>query len=144
MTLRFRTRWPLVTMIFALVVALSACSGEGFTASGTRSQGSETADGGTYAVHLDKAQGTTSESLELQDGADATLDATVTLAVGKGSFTLELLGADDAVTLTLQAADGETVEGTGTMVADSFGAAKYRVSARDAENVDYQIVYTYR
>ena len=144
MKLLFRTGWRLTTFILVLILGLTACSGEGFTASGTQTQSSETLDGGTHTVHLDKAQGSATESMELKEGADATLDAAVTLAVGKGSFKIELLGADEKVTLTLEARDGQTVDGTGTLVADSFGAAKYRVTANNAENVTYQIVYTYR
>ena len=73
-----------------------------------------------------------------------TLDATVTLAVGKGTFRIELLGADEQVIMTVEAKDGQTLEDSGTMVADSFGEASYRVTATNAENVTYQIVFTFR
>jgi len=145
MTRRFRTGWLSVTLILTLVVlGLTACSGEGFTASGTQTQSSQTMDGGTHTVHLDRANGTTTQSIELEDAEGATLDATVTLAVGKGTFRIELLGADEQVTMTVEAKDGQTLEDSGTMVADSFGEASYRVTATNAENVTYQIVFTFR
>lgn len=144
MTRRFRTGWLSVTLILTLVLGLTACSGEGFTASGTQTQSSQTMDGGTHTVHLDTANGTTTQSIELEDAEGVTLDATVTLAVGKGTFRIELLGADEQVTMTLEAKDGQTLEDSGTMVADSFGEASYRVTATNAENVTYQIVFTFR
>ena len=55
MTRRFRTGWLSVTLILTLVLGLTACSGEGFTASGTQTQSSQTMDGGTHTVHLDRA-----------------------------------------------------------------------------------------
>lgn len=143
MTRRFRTGGHLAALILALVIGLTGCSGEAFTASGTQTQSSEDLAGGTYTVHLDKAQGAATQSIELENGEDATLEATVTLAVGKGTFKIELFGASEKVTMTLEATDGQTLEGSGTMVADSFGAAQYRVTATDAENVTYQIEYTY-
>ena len=68
----------------------------------------------------------------------------VTLAVGVGSFTIELLGDDDAVTLTLEARDGQTVSGQGQCVLDVFGDARYRVTAVEAENVDYRMDYRFQ
>ena len=61
-----------------------------------------------------------------------------------GAYQIELLGADAQVTLTLQAQDGETVSGQGQMVVDSFDVAKYRVTATDAQDVEYEIEYTFR
>jgi hypothetical protein len=72
------------------------------------------------------------------------LDAEVALSVRSGSFKIELLGADGEVTLTLDARDGQQVRGSGLMAVDSFGEASYRVTAVEAEDVEYTIVFVYR
>ena len=38
----------------------------------------------------------------------------------------------------------ESLSGQGQMVVDAFEDANYRVTAAEAENVEYTIVYTYR
>jgi hypothetical protein len=129
-------------LALGLAALLVACAG--YTQSGVKSSSQESMDGGSLTVEIDRANGTAEESFEVQAGADLILEADVTLAVGLGSYKIELLGENDAVTLTLEARDGETVEGHGQMFTDSFGEASYRVSAANAENVDYQIVYTFR
>jgi hypothetical protein len=47
-------------------------------------------------------------------------------------------------TLTLEARDGEQVSGSGSMAVDSFGEASYRVTAVEAEDVEYTIAFVYR
>jgi hypothetical protein len=124
------------------LLLLAAC--QGYTQSGVESSSQESMDGGSLTVEIDKANGTSEQSIEVQAGADLILESDVTLSVGLGSYKIELLGENDAVTLILEAGAGQTVEGHGQMVTDSFGEASYRVSAVNAENVDYQIVYTFR
>lgn len=58
--------------------------------------------------------------------------------------TLEFLGEDDEVTLTLEAHAGEKVSGTGYLVTDSFGEGEYRVTASEAKGVAYHITYRVR
>ena len=48
------------------------------------------------------------------------------------------------MTLTLEARDGQQVSGRGLMAVDSFGEASYRVTAVEAENVEYRLVFVYR
>jgi hypothetical protein len=136
-----RTR--LVGLVIALVaVVLVACAG--YTEQGPKTSEHQGADGGDLTVEIGKANGTTTKSIELEGAADQTLDTDVTLAVGLGSYKIELLGANDEVTLVLEANAGETVEGHGQMVTDSFGEASYRVTATNAEKVTYVMVYTFQ
>jgi len=105
---------------------------------------SQTAGGGRLTAHVGKANGSAVQDLETDTNSVVTLDASVTLAVGKGTYKIELLGEDDQVTLSLEASGGQTVSGEGWMVTDSFGEASYRVTATEAEDIDYQIDYTFR
>lgn len=132
-------RWGLLVL---LVLLLAAC--EGYTESMARTSSSQTMSGGRLTTHIGKANGSSVQDLETGTASVVTLDASVTLAVGKGTYKIELLGKDDEVTLTLEAAAGETVSGEGWMVTDAFGEAGYRVTATEAEDVDYQIDYTFR
>jgi hypothetical protein len=102
-------------------------------------------NGGEVHAKINKANGTSEQSIEVEGvPADLVLDSDVTLAVGSGMFRIELLGEDDQVTLTLEARDGQTVSGHGQMILDDFGEASYRVTAEEAEKVEYAIVYTFR
>jgi len=94
-------------------------------------------------VEISRANGTAEQNIEDAGNPGLEMEVDVTLAVGKGSYKIELLGKDDQVTLALEARDGETVSGHGQMVTDSFGEASYRVTAADAENVDYVLEYTF-
>jgi hypothetical protein len=125
-----------------LLLLLVAC--DSYTQSGVRSSNVQDMTGGKVTTRVGKANGTITEEIEVEDIAGLILDSTVTLSVGGGSFKIELLGEDDQVTLTLEAHEGQSVEGQGWMVTDSFGAASYRVSAVDAEDVEYVIEYVFR
>jgi hypothetical protein len=100
--------------------------------------------GGRITTSVSKANGTITEDIEVEGIADLILDATVTLSVGSGSFKIELFDEDDQVTLALEARDGQIVDGQGWMVTDAFGDASYRVTAVEAEDVEYTIEYTFR
>lgn len=130
-----------VPALMVLCFVLAACSG--YTESGSKTTSHQGMNGGDMTVEISKASGTTEKDLEV-GSADLELEVDVTLAVGKGTYTIELLGKDNQVTLALEARDGETVAGHGQMVADSFGQASYRVTALEAENVDYVLEYTFR
>jgi len=132
-------RWGLFIL---LVLFLVGCGG--YTESMARTSSSQTMSGGQLTVHIGKANGSIVQDLETGAGSVVTMDASVTLAVGKGTYKIELLGEDDEVTLALEASAGETVSGEGWMVTDAFGEAGYRVTATEAEEVDYQIEYTFR
>ena len=137
-----RSRYYRLAGIAVLALLLVAC--QGYTETGARSSDRQGADGGILTVEIERANGSSEKSIELQGGAGVALDAHVTLAVGMGSYKIELLGAGGEVTLALEARAGETVEGQGLMVADSFGEASYRISAQEAGKVTYVIEYTFR
>jgi hypothetical protein len=126
------------------LLLLAAC--EGYTQSGVRTVENQTMKGGTLSVSIGNANGTATEDIEVGEGslAGVVLDAAVTLSVGKGSYKIELLGDEDELTLALEATDGQTVSGQGWMVTDGFGEAHYRVTAVEAEDVNYTIEYTFR
>jgi hypothetical protein len=125
-----------------LALLLAGC--EGYTETGARSSSQQGMSGGEESARANKANGTIEKEIEFDGASGLILDADVTLSVEKGTFKIELIGEDDEVTLTLEARDGETVSGHGWMAVDSFGEANYRVTATEAENVEYTIEYTYR
>lgn len=132
--------------VIGLVLCLASCSG--MTTSGGSVKVGHSGNAGVLEVSHAKANGTTIRNIA-QD--DAELDALVspgdllevdlTLAVGKGAFKIELLGQDGQVTLALEARDGETLAGHGQIVVDGSGRVAYRVTAVEAENVDYYMEY---
>jgi hypothetical protein len=136
------TRWLVGLGLALLILSLVAC--EGYSQTGVQSASSSSTNGGTLTVRAKKANGSVTEDLETAAAGGWILDADVTLTVGKGSYKIELLGEDDQVTLTLEAGAGETVSGQGWMITDGFGEASYRVTAVEAEEVEYTIDYTYR
>lgn len=140
----------IITIAICIALLLASCEG-GFVSTGSSTKSQLSGNSGWLEASYNKANGTTSlyllEEVESYGGESmegAVLDVDVTLAVGVGSFTIELLGEDDAVTLTLEARDGQTVSGQGQCVFDVFGDARYRVTAVEAENVDYRMDYTFR
>jgi hypothetical protein len=128
--------------LLVLVLLLASCAG--YTEMGAKSSSHQGMSGGDLTVEISKANGTSTKSIEVEGSSGLVMEADVTLAVGKGSYKIELLGDDDQVTLTLEARDGETVSGHGQMVADAFGEANYRVTAVEAEDVAYALEYTFR
>jgi len=135
-----------VIAVIGLVLCLASCSG--MTTSGGSVKAGHSANAGVLEVSHAKANGTTvrdvaEDDVEL-DGIVSpgdVLEVDLTLAVGKGSFKIELLGQDGQVTLTLEARDGETLAGHGQIVVDDSGDVPYRVTAVEAENVDYYMEY---
>jgi hypothetical protein len=134
-------RWVAVGVLLLVALLVTGC--EGYTEMNSRSSGHQDGNGGDVRASLGKANGTSTKDLETQAGG-VILDANVTLSVGAGSYKIELLGENDEVTLALEAQGGERVSGQGWMVADAFGDASYRVTAVDAEDVEYRIEYTFR
>ena len=131
-------RW----VIPACLVLLVACAG--YSEQGIQTSEHQGLDGGDLTVEINKANGSSTKSIEVEAGPDMVLEVDVTLAVGFGTYKIELLGADDEVTLSLEASAGQTVEGHGQMVTDAFGEASYRVTATSAGKVTYVFVYTVR
>lgn len=137
-----RTRWLVGLGLVLLILVLVAC--EGYSQSGVKTSSSSNTSGGTLTVRADNANGSIIQDMETASAGGWTLDAEVTLTVGKGSYKIELLGEDEQVTLTLEAGAGETVSGQGWMITDAFGEASYRVTAVEAEDVEYTIEYAFR
>lgn len=136
-----RTR---LVMGLGLVVLLLLVACEGYSASGEQSSSYQNMSGGGVKVGVKRANGTSTKKIEATGTADLVLEAEVTLSVGKGSYKIELLGEGEEVTLSLEARDGQAVSGQGWMATDGFGEASYRVTAVEAEDVEYTIEYTYR
>ena len=128
--------------LLVLSLVLAACAG--YTESGAKTTSHQSMEGGDVTVEISKASGTAERGIEVGGDADIEMEVDVTLAVGKGTYKIELLGRDNQVTLALEARDGETVSGHGQMVTDSFGEASYRVTALEAEKVTYVLAYTFR
>ena len=138
---KFQRLAPLIVLLL-MILAPVACEGYSETGGSTSSQ--RDMNGGQEQGSARKANGTATRQLEELPNPGGWLDADVPLSVEKGSFQIELLGEDDEVTLTLEARDGEAISGKGSMAVDSFGEAGYRVTAVEAENAEYAIVYVYR
>ena len=128
--------------LLLLSILLASCAG--YTESGAKTSSQQGSSGGSVIVEISKANGAIEKSIETSGSGGMVLETDLTLAVGKGSYKIELLGQDDQVTLTLEARDGETVSGHGQMVTDSFGEASYRVTAVEAEDVAYALEYTFQ
>lgn len=128
--------------LLVLVLILASCAG--YTEMGAKTSSRQSTSGGNMIAEISKANGTSTKSIEVEGSSGLVMEVDVTLAVGKGSYKIELLGEDDQVTLALEARDGQTVSGRGQMVTDAFGEANYRVTAVEAENVAYALEYTFR
>lgn len=137
-------KWKYVVGLSLLVVVLLLAGCEGYTEMNSRSSEYHDASGGRVTVATGKANGTSTKDLETAANGTAILDANVILKVGKGSYKIELLGENDEVTLVLEAQGGEALSGQGWMVTDAFGDARYRVTAVEAEDVEYSIEYVFR
>jgi hypothetical protein len=120
---------------------VAAC--EGYSQTGVKTTSHQGLNGGDLSVRVGKASGSITQEIEAEGRAGVTLEADVTLTVEKGTFKIELLGANDQVTLSLEAHDGQTMSGHGQMVVSMAEEANYRVTATDAENVEYTIEYTF-
>jgi hypothetical protein len=134
-----------LTKVFGLLVVsvlVAACAG--YTETGSKTSSHQGMAGGDETVQVSKANGTTEKSIEVEGSSSLVMEVDVTLAVGTGSYKIELLGENGEVTLALEAHDGQTVTGHGQMVTDAFGEANYRVTAVEAGNVAYALQYTFQ
>jgi hypothetical protein len=139
--MRNRVVWGLLALTL-LALTLVACEGA-YVESGSRSSSQQGMNGGQVSAQIGKANGSIERDIEVDGSPDGVAEADVTLSVEKGAFKIELIGRNDEVTLSLEASDGEAVSGHGWMAVDSFGEMSYRLTAVDAENVEYTIEYTF-
>jgi hypothetical protein len=137
-----KSRLVVLLGLALLLVMLAGC--EAYTETGARVSEQQGLDGGNLTARINKANGTAEKSIELEENSGLVLEADVILTVAKGTYKIELLDADGQVTLALEASDGQSASGHGQMVTDAFGEADYRVTATEAEDVEYSIVYTFR
>lgn len=138
-----RKVWAIGLLGLALLaLALVACEAD-YTEQGSRTTSSQNLKGGRLETKIRKANGSYTEEIDVDVGGAYSLESDVSLSVEKGSYKIELIGKNDQVTLTLEASDGQAVSGHGWMAVDSFGQARYRVTAIEAENVEYRIEYVF-
>ena len=137
-----RLKWLVALALLVSMLLVAGC--EGYTEMNARTSEHHDGSGGQVTVAAGKANGTSTRDLETAASGGVILDATVVLKVGVGSYKIELLGENDEVTLVLEAQGGEAVSGIGSMVTDGFGVATYRVTAVEAEDVEYRIEYVFR
>ncbi len=137
-----RSKFAVLIVVALLALALIAC--EGYTQTGASTQSRQDGSGGSVSARINKANGSATQTIEVEGGEGLILDSDVTLSVGSGAYKIELLGENDQVTLTLEAQAGQTVSGRGQMVVDSLGEAQYRVTATEAQEVEYSIEYVFR
>jgi hypothetical protein len=137
-----KIRGAQVLGLLLLSLALASCAG--YTEMGARTTAHQDMSGGNLTARISKANGTAHRRIEMEGRGGREIEVDVTLAVGKGTYKIELLGEDDQVTLALEASDGQTVSGHGQMVVDSLGEAHYQITALEAEDVSYAIEYAYR
>jgi hypothetical protein len=139
--MRNRVVWGLLALTL-LALTLVACEGA-YVETGSRNSSQQGMNGGQVSAQIGKANGSIERDIEVDGSPDGVAEADVTLSVEKGAFKIELIGRNDEVTLSLEASDGEAVSGHGWMAVDSFGEMSYRLTAVDAENVEYTIEYTF-
>ena len=137
-------KWKHVVGLLLLTAVLLLAGCEGYTEMNSSSSEHHDAGGGQVSVATGKANGTSTRDLETAASGEAILDATVVLKVGSGSYKIELLGENDEVTMVLEAQGGQALSGVGWMITDAFGDASYRVTAVEAEDVEYRIEYVFR
>jgi hypothetical protein len=126
--------------LVVFLLLLAACEG-GFTSMGSSERSQLTGRGGFVEKSMRRANGSITEEIEV-DGSGGRLDTQVTLAVEQGTFAIELLDADDNVTLSLEATPGSPASGRGYLET-VFGTAQYRVTAEEAQGVRYRLDFTF-
>jgi hypothetical protein len=140
-------RKPVILITLVVVALLLASCEGGYTTTGGSTRSGHSGGAGWIEVSSKTASGTISESIDEENQSldnvlmsGDVLECDVTLTAGAGTF--KMLGANDAVTLTLESTDGKTVSGHGQIIANAFADAAYRVTATEAKDVSYRIDYT--
>jgi len=132
--------WLFLSLILVSVVLLTACESS-YTVTGSSERSRITNRSGWLEKSIKKANGSATQEIEV-DWSGRRLEATVTLEVSEGTFGIELLDGEGNVTLSLEASAGRLASGRGYMETDTFGDAKYRVTAAEARDVKYRIEFT--
>jgi hypothetical protein len=138
------SRVKLISLFGLALLLLLATACASYSQMGVKTTTHQDMDGGAVQVRIKKANGSTVQDIEIDVIPGVVLEAYVTLTVEKGTFRIELLGENDEATLALEARDGQTLSEQGQMYVDSFGEASYRITATEAENVEYAIEYSFQ
>jgi len=134
-----KSRWCYASLLIVLILLLTACEG-GFTATGSSERSHITSNSGWFEKSIKRANGSTTLKIEIERPGRR-LETNVTLEAGEGTFRIELLDGESNVTLSLEATPGRPASGSGLMTTDSFGDARYRVTAVEAKDVKYRIEF---
>lgn len=130
-----------VALVLTLIMILGACvalaSARRYT-SGTvvyRDYRPSSLHGG----FIKQANGSTTETIQLEEVNNRRLNTEVKLEVGRGIVCLELLDNEGQPTASVVSTPGKPALVRGYLIADASGAVKYRISATQAENIDYSL-----
>lgn len=132
--------WRCSLLWVVLVLLLTACQG-GLKASGVAEQWQFSSKSGWIEKSMATADGSAIQEFDL-GRPGRRLYATVTLEVGAGKFTIELLDANGMMNYWVEATPGQPAMGQGFLDTGPFGKAKYRVTAEEAEDVKFRIEFT--
>lgn len=92
-------------------------------------------------VMIDSADGGPKvKTLQLGYSASTVLVTAASLTVKKGSYKIELLGNDQPA-VTLSAQNGKTVKAAGRMNVSAEGAVQYRVTAKKAKGIAFDLSF---
>ncbi len=125
-----------VTIVLTLMMVLGACVAlinARLVTSGIIVYPSPYLSGGIIL----QANGSTTETIKLKDVNNRRLNTKVELKVRRGTVCLELLDDKGQPTSSLVATPGKPALGKGYLVADVSSAVKYRITAIEAENIEY-------
>lgn len=129
-----RLRTALLAGMLALM--LSGC----MIVSGDRSSSDALEMSGNLTRSFLSAEG--SEELTLATGLpNADLTVIVLIELGQGDLRLDLFNPDGAAMLVAQGQPAEQRTWTATLRTDAQGNLRYRVTARGAREVEYQLLY---
>ncbi len=105
----------------------------------------ETVEPGFFTgVILPKTNGTTTQTIKLGDFGiknigNHRVNTNVRLKVRRGTARLELLDSKGQPTASIASIPGKRALGKGYLVTDASGALKLRITASEAENIEYKI-----
>ncbi|MDF5738007.1 MULTISPECIES: hypothetical protein [unclassified Nostoc] len=95
---------------------------------------------GLYGGIILQANGSTTETIQLKDVSNRSLNTKVELKVRRGTVYLELLDDKGQPTSSLVATPGKPALSKGYLVADVSSVVKYRITAIEAQNIEYSFI----
>jgi hypothetical protein len=88
---------------------------------------------------IKQANGSTTETIKLEEVNNSHLNTEVKLEVSRGTVFLELLDDNGQPTASVVSTPGKPGVVRGHLVADASGAVRYRITATEAENIEYSL-----